>query len=156
MSTAWSMKPAEVSFDTSLNLEQYALYERVRAAENTRWFVSSNFAGPLGGLEFFGLSQIIDPNGRVVETTGATAEQSMAMATIDVTGGIEEAYADSAERGCCGTADRRRTPPSRAAGRRTGCEGDAGAAGTATENSGHPAVGRRSGDLVLTAAVTAR
>lgn len=93
MSTAWSMKPAEVSFDTSLNLEQYALYERVRAAENTRWFVSSNFAGPLGGLEFFGLSQIIDPNGRVVATTGATAEQSMATATIDVAGGIEEAYA---------------------------------------------------------------
>ncbi len=93
MSTAWSMRPAEVSFDTSLNVEQYALFERVRAAENTRWFVSSNFAGSLGGLEFFGLSQIIDPNGRVLETTGPTAEQSMAMATIDVKGGIEEAYA---------------------------------------------------------------
>jgi predicted amidohydrolase len=93
MSTAWSMGPGEQNFADSLFIEQYGLYERVRAAENTRWFISSNFAGTFGDLHFFGLSQIIDPTGRIVATTGTTDEQSMALATIDVTGGITDAYA---------------------------------------------------------------
>jgi predicted amidohydrolase len=40
-------------------LEQYELFDQVRAAENYRWLVSSNLVGELGGLEFFGLSQIV-------------------------------------------------------------------------------------------------
>jgi predicted amidohydrolase len=93
MSTAWSMGPGEQNFAESLFIEQYGLYERVRAAENTRWFISSNFSGMLGDLHFFGLSQIIDPTGHVVATTGATDDQTMALATIDVAGGITSAYA---------------------------------------------------------------
>ena len=93
MSTAWSMRADEQTFAESLWVEQYDLFERVRAAENTRWFISSNFAGQLGDLHFFGVSQVIDPTGRVVATTGTTDEQAMALATIDVQRGITDAYA---------------------------------------------------------------
>jgi len=93
MSTAWSMRPGEESFADSLWVEQYDLFERARAAENTRWFISSNFAGLLGDLHFFGLSQVIDPTGPVVASTGTTDEQKVALATIDVQRGITDAYA---------------------------------------------------------------
>jgi predicted amidohydrolase len=93
MSTAWSLRPDEPSPATALSVEQYLLFGRARAAENQRWFVSSNFTGPLGGLEFFGNSQVIDPQGRVVAESGMAPEQSMVLADIDVHGGIEEAQA---------------------------------------------------------------
>jgi len=95
MSTAWSLRAGESSPEESLSVEQYLLYGRVRAAENQRWFISSNFTGPLGGLTFFGHSQIIDPLGHVVTGTGSNPEQAMAIAEIDVRGGIEAAQAGS-------------------------------------------------------------
>jgi predicted amidohydrolase len=95
MSTAWSLRPDEPSPAEALSVEQYLLYGKVRAAENQRWFISSNFTGPLGGLTFFGNSQIIDPLGRVVAESGMKPEQSMVLAEIDVRGGIEAAQARS-------------------------------------------------------------
>jgi predicted amidohydrolase len=95
MSTAWSLRADESSPEQALSVDQYLLYGKVRAAENQRWFISSNFTGPLGGLTFFGHSQIIDPLGRVIAATGAAAQQSMAIAEIDVRGGIEAAQARS-------------------------------------------------------------
>jgi predicted amidohydrolase len=73
-------------------LDQYALFDRVRAAENCRWFVSSNFVGELGGLEFFGMSQIVDPLGRVLATTG-TERSGLVIAEVDVAAGIRAACA---------------------------------------------------------------
>jgi len=95
MSTAWSMRPDEDSPDTSLSVEHYLLYGKTRAVENQRWFISSNFTGPLGGLSFFGHSQVIDPLGQLAAATGSKPEQSMALADIDVRGGIEAAHAHS-------------------------------------------------------------
>ena len=96
MSTAWSLRADESSPSDSLSVEQYLLYGRARAAENQRWFVSSNFTGPLGDLTFFGHSQVIDPLGRVVAESGAAPEQTtMVLAEIDVRGGIEAAQARS-------------------------------------------------------------
>lgn len=96
MSTAWSLRENEPSPAESLSVEQYLLYGRVRAAENQRWFISSNFTGPLGGLEFFGHSQVIDPLGHVVAESGPAPEQTtMVLAEIDVRGGIEQAQARS-------------------------------------------------------------
>jgi predicted amidohydrolase len=95
MSTAWSLRAGEPSPSESLSAEQYLLYGRARAVENQRWFISSNFTGPLGGLTFFGHSQIIDPLGRVVAETGSAPEQSMVLADIGVRGGIEAAQARS-------------------------------------------------------------
>jgi predicted amidohydrolase len=95
MSTAWSLRAEEAAPETALSVEHYLLYGRARAVENSRWFISSNFTGPLGGLNFFGHSQVIDPLGNVVAATGAKPEQSMAVAEIDVRGGIEAAQARS-------------------------------------------------------------
>ena len=95
MSAAWSLRPHEKSPGESLSVGQYLLSGRARAAENQRWFISSDFTGPLGGLTFFGHSQVVDPSGRVVAATGSKPEQSMALADIDVRGGIEAAQARS-------------------------------------------------------------
>jgi predicted amidohydrolase len=91
MSTAWSLSDPEAG-DNDVWLDQYTLYDRVRAAENGRWFVSSNFVGELGGLEFFGMSQIVDPLGRVVATTG-TDRVGLVFADVDVAAGIRAACA---------------------------------------------------------------
>jgi predicted amidohydrolase len=95
MSTAWSLRPDDQAADESMTVEHYLLFGKTRAVENQRWFISSNFTGPLGGLTFFGHSQVIDPLGRVVAATGSNQEQSMVLADIDVRGGIEAAQARS-------------------------------------------------------------
>jgi predicted amidohydrolase len=92
MSTAWFMAFGEQDPETNILVEQYRLYDRVRAAENGRWFVSSNFGGELGGTQFIGLSQIVDPCGRVVATTGLCTP-GLAIADVDISGGIAEANA---------------------------------------------------------------
>lgn len=92
MPTAWPMLPGAEEAAEDTFTELYQLYDRARAAENSRWFVSANFAGTLGGAEFLGLSQIVDPTGRVVATTGHR-QPGMALATIDVKEGIATANA---------------------------------------------------------------
>jgi predicted amidohydrolase len=92
MSTAWFMAFGDQDPETNILVEQYRLYDRVRAAENGRWFVSSNFGGELGGTQFIGLSQIVDPCGRVVATTGLCTP-GLAIADVDISGGIAEANA---------------------------------------------------------------
>jgi predicted amidohydrolase len=92
MPTAWFMAYGEQDPESNILVEQYRLFDRVRAAENGRWFVSSNFAGELGGTQFIGMSQIVDPCGRVVETTGMFTP-GLAIADIDISGGIAEANA---------------------------------------------------------------
>jgi predicted amidohydrolase len=86
MSTAWMLQHPGAG-DDDIMLQQYRLYDRVRAMENSRWFVSSNLVGELGGIEFFGLSQIIDPLGKVVASTG-TMQAGLAIATVDIAAGI--------------------------------------------------------------------
>jgi predicted amidohydrolase len=92
MSTAWPMVTGEQDPETNIWSQLYQLYDRARAAENTRWFVSSNFAGDFGGCTFLGLSQIIDPLGRVVATTGPLTP-GLAVAEVDIAEGIAEANA---------------------------------------------------------------
>lgn len=92
MPTAWPMLPSAEDVADDTFAELYQLYDRARAAENSRWFVSANFAGTLRGAEFLGLSQIVDPTGRVVATTGQR-QPGMALATIDVKDGIATANA---------------------------------------------------------------
>ena len=92
MPTAWPMVFGEQDAEMNSFADLYNLFDRARAAENSRWFVSSNFAGELGGAEFVGLSQIVDPGGQVVATTGMRTP-GMAIATVDVKAGIAEANA---------------------------------------------------------------
>ena len=92
MPTAWGFgnTPDETDPNTNVNAVHYQLYDKVRAAENQRWFVSSNFVGDIDRAPFLGLSQIVDPLGRVVATTG-TKDSGLALAEIDVQGGIADA-----------------------------------------------------------------
>jgi predicted amidohydrolase len=92
MSTAWPLMPGHGTGTDNLWVQQYDAFERVRAIENGRWFVSSNFIGELGGIEFFGMSQIINPVGEVVATTG-TETVGLVTAEIDVFGGMADARA---------------------------------------------------------------
>jgi predicted amidohydrolase len=92
MPTAWTMITGEQDPDTNIWAENYRLFDRARAVENGRWFVSSNFVGELGGTQFIGLSQIVDPLGRVVASTGSVSA-GMAIADVDISGGIAEANA---------------------------------------------------------------
>jgi predicted amidohydrolase len=92
MSTAWPMMPGHGEGTDNFWVRQYDAFERVRAMENGRWFVSSNFIGELGGFEFFGMSQVVDPFGEVVATTG-TDTVGLVYADIDVFGGMAAARA---------------------------------------------------------------
>jgi len=92
MSTAWPMVTGEQDPETNVWSQLYQLYDRARAAENSRWFISSNFAGDFGGCTFLGLSQIVDPLGRVVATTGPL-QPGLAIAEVDISEGIAEANA---------------------------------------------------------------
>jgi predicted amidohydrolase len=92
MSTAWCNMAGHGEGDDNLWVRQYKLYDQVRAAENARWFISSNLVGELGGLDFFGLSQVVDPFGDVVATTG-TDGVGLAFADIDIRAGLAEASA---------------------------------------------------------------
>jgi predicted amidohydrolase len=95
MPTAWGFgNDEDTNPDTNLNAHHYRLYDQVRAVENQRWFVSSNFCGDIDGSEFLGLSQIIDPVGRIVATSGTT-ESGLTLATVDIEAGIAHAMSRS-------------------------------------------------------------
>lgn len=90
MPTAWwHWDPVDGADDMWLN--HYVLFERARAVENNRWFLSSNLVGELGGKNFFGVSQIIDPCGRIIAST-PYCKPGLAVAEVDIAGGIRESY----------------------------------------------------------------
>jgi predicted amidohydrolase len=94
MSAAWSHVGEVDGHENSprtLSEEQYLLYGRARAAENMRWFISSNYSGVHAEANYFGHSQVIDPNGRVL--ADAVGEDEVAVVDIDVRRGIEDACA---------------------------------------------------------------
>jgi predicted amidohydrolase len=90
MPTAWFGDSGCEDPETDVRIQQYRIYDQARAAENCRWFASSNYAGDLGGAQFFGLSQIVNPRGQVVAITGMFGPE-LAMADVDIRAGIAEA-----------------------------------------------------------------
>ncbi len=90
MPTAW-MSSGTAGGNYDVWSEAYRIYGRARALENSRWFISSNFAGRFGGGMFIGQSQIIDPLGRVVADSGHAP--GLAVATVDIQAGIRDAHA---------------------------------------------------------------
>ena len=86
MPTAWAFT---VGGDDTVDAcwgEYYLMFDRVRAAENSRWFVSSNFVGPLGDSTFGGYSQIVDPTGSVL--VSSETRPGLVVAEVDVGGAI--------------------------------------------------------------------
>ena len=91
MPTAWAFS---VGGDSSMDArwaDYYLLFDRVRAAENSRWFISSNLVGTLGDSRFGGYSQIVDPVGSVVASSAD--RPGLVIADIDVKGAIAETEA---------------------------------------------------------------
>ncbi len=53
-----------------LNYRNYDLLDRVRAIENQRYWISSNWFGKVHRMNLFGAANIINPEGNTVATTG--------------------------------------------------------------------------------------
>jgi predicted amidohydrolase len=91
MPTAWAFTVGGDDEHEAAWAENYFLFERTRAAENARWFISSNFVGPLDDDFYPGYSQFIDPKGHVVAS--AKSEPGLVIQDIDIQGGIAEVNA---------------------------------------------------------------
>lgn len=68
-------------------VRRYDLFDRVRALENSRWLISSNFVGEHGGSNFIGFSQIVDPLGGIVVSSGLD-HIGVVAAEIDICAGL--------------------------------------------------------------------
>jgi predicted amidohydrolase len=91
MPTAWPFVVGGSPEKDPVWAEYYFLFERARAAENSRWFIGSNFVGPLGKSHYPGYSQIIDPVGRV--RASSEDRPGLVIEQIDIRGEIEAAQA---------------------------------------------------------------
>lgn len=65
---------------------RFDLFDRARALENQVFWVSANQSGEFGALRFVGSAKVVDPGGEIVAGTGVA--EGMAVATIDVAGGL--------------------------------------------------------------------
>jgi predicted amidohydrolase len=68
---------------------RFDLFDRARALENQVFWVSANQAGEFGSLRFVGSAKVVDPGGEILACTGV--EEGLAVAEIDVAGGLAEA-----------------------------------------------------------------
>ena len=68
---------------------RFDLFDRARALENQVFWVSANQSGEFGSLRFVASAKVVDPGGEVLASTGVA--EGMAVATIDVAGGLTEA-----------------------------------------------------------------
>lgn len=89
MATAWALTPGAGATETNQWAQQADLLDRARAFENGRWFISSNVVGELGGLDFFGCSNIVDPLGNIVASTDWHRD-GIATAEVDIVQGLRE------------------------------------------------------------------
>ena len=64
------------------NLDEYRLYDRVRAMENQIFHISANHFGLCGKSQYFGNSNIVGPGGAILATTGC--REGIACAEVDI------------------------------------------------------------------------
>ncbi|MCK1634661.1 carbon-nitrogen hydrolase family protein [Bradyrhizobium sp. 162] len=84
---AWPALPGHGGGEDNLRVGWCDLFDRVRAVENYRWLISSNFVGELGGPNFIGFSQIVDPLGCIVASSGLN-HIGLVSASIDIRAGL--------------------------------------------------------------------
>jgi len=84
MPTAWplSKQGGDPNVEEDNQTYIYNLFDKVRAAENQCWFISSNQVGINGDHDFLGQSRIVAPNGRVISESGY--EEGIVTANINV------------------------------------------------------------------------
>lgn len=70
MPTGWPYSSEDGDKEEDTMYRFYQLYDQARAAENSVYWVSSNTVGKNGCYSFVGNSNIVDPSGKIVATTG--------------------------------------------------------------------------------------
>lgn len=92
--SAWPVcrvRPARRTPDDR-QVRQFNLLDQARALENQVVWVSANHSGRFGRLDFPGQSKVVDPEGRVLATTGDRA--GIALARIDPRAAVSAARAN--------------------------------------------------------------
>ena len=74
------LRPASLT-SRDRQVRQFNLLDRARAVENQVVWVSANHSGRFGRLRFPGQAKVVDPDGRVLASTGARA--GLALARVD-------------------------------------------------------------------------
>ena len=94
MSTAWPFHEPENRNDVTKDRMYmlYKMYDKVRAIENQKFFISSNQFDVTGNIEYIGCSTITDPCGEELATTGHA--EGIVFADIDVKNGIHRGNVD--------------------------------------------------------------
>lgn len=89
--SAWPASRTEPASWTRRDREvrHFNLLDQARALENQVIWVSANQSGRLGRLRFPGHAKVVDPNGRVLSTTGS--RPGMALARVDAPGAVDAA-----------------------------------------------------------------
>lgn len=70
MPTATAFSDEKRDFDNDFAYYSYDTFDRARAMENQTYFISSNQIGICGVSDYFGHSNIVSPEGRIVASTG--------------------------------------------------------------------------------------
>lgn len=92
--SAWAVcreRPAHL-MRNDRQVRHFNALDVARAIENQVMWVSANQIGTLGRLRFPGQSKVVDPDGRVLASTGA--RPGAALATIDLAGAVGAARAE--------------------------------------------------------------
>lgn len=88
---AWPVNRAKPASRTKRDrqVRHFNLLDQARALENQVVWVSANQSGRLGRLRFPGQAKVVDPDGKVLASTGARA--GTALARVDVAGALDAA-----------------------------------------------------------------
>ncbi len=81
---SWTRRDREV--------RHFNLLDQARALENQVVWVSANQSGRLGSLRFPGHAKVVDPDGRVLATTGS--RPGLALARVDTVGAVDAARSE--------------------------------------------------------------
>jgi predicted amidohydrolase len=82
------MKPAARVW-RDRQVRQFNLLDQARAVENQVVWVSANHCGRFGRLRFPGQAKVVDPDGRVLASTGSRS--GLALARVDALGAVDAA-----------------------------------------------------------------
>ena len=91
--TAWEEFIGDIPENVASRMgAPYDMFDSVRAMENQVWVMSANMVGKIGGGNYCGKSNIVDPNGYILATCGD--KEGIVYSDIDVKDGILRTRAD--------------------------------------------------------------
>lgn len=85
--TAWEQFIGDTPENNGISIaENFDIFDCARAIENQIWIISSNWVGNIGGGQYCGKSNIVDPTGYILATCGQ--EEKIVYAEVDIKEGI--------------------------------------------------------------------